>query len=325
MNYNEACAILELSSAFNYQELKHNYYSLALKYHPDKNFEIDATSKFQNIQCAYNYLNNLYTQNTQNNHEETGRTPGMPANNPDNPAGTDGTDSTDYNDFVKIILDNIINKKIYNEKIISLLTLKCNELTFTFLNSLPKHSIAELHSIVAKYSKILNINPDILDKINRIKEIFDLNNETNEDKNEEIKIILKPSLTNLLNADLYKYTDKGNDLYVPYWHHELVYDLSQCTIIFKCEPDLPDFITIDEFNNLYITITINIGDIINFKNIDISIGDKMHIIPVNELKIIKQQTYTIKKQGIPLINMKKIYNITLRADIHFIIVFKDML
>jgi len=321
MNYNEACVILELSSIFNYQELKHNYYSLALKYHPDKNFEIDATSKFQNIQGAYNYLNNLYAQNTQNNHEETGRTPWMPANN------TDGTNGTDYNDFVKIILDNIINKKIYNEKIISLLTLKCNELTFTFLNSLPKHSIVELHAIVAKYSAILNINPDILDKINRIKEIFDLNknNETNVNNVNNEEIILKPSLTNLLNADLYKYTDRGNDLYVPYWHHELVYDLSQCTIIFKCEPELPDFITIDEFNNLYITITINICDIINFKNIDISIGDKMHIIPVNELKIIKQQTYTIKKQGIPLINMKKIYNITLRADIHFNIVFKDML
>jgi curved DNA-binding protein CbpA len=321
MNYNEACVILELSSNFNYQELKHNYYSLALKYHPDKNFEIDATSKFQNIQCAYNYLNNLYTQNK---HEETGRTPWMPDDNQDGTDNPDSTDSTDYNDFVKIILDNIINKKIYNEKIISLLTLKCNELTFTFLNSLPKHTIIELHAIVAKYSSILNINPDILDKINKINLNLNKNNETNVN-NEEIKIILKPSLTNLLNADLYKYTDRGNDLYVPYWHHELVYDLSQCTIIFKCEPDLPDFITIDEFNNLYITITINICDIINFKNIDISIGDKMHIIPVNELKIIKQQTYTIKKQGIPLINMKKIYNITLRADIHFNIVFKDML
>lgn len=313
MNYNEACVILELSSNFNYQELKHNYYSLALKYHPDKNFEIDATSKFQNIQCAYNYLNNLYTQNKL---EETRRTPMMP---------DDNLDSTDYNDFVKIILDNIINKKIYNDKIISLLTLKCNELTFTFLNSLPKHAIIELHAIVAKYSSILNINPDILDKINKIN--LNKNNEMNDTNanNEEIKIILKPSLTNLLNADLYKYTDRGNDLYVPYWHHELVYDLSQCTIIFKCKPDLPDFITIDEFNNLYITITINISDIINFKNIDISIGDKKHIIPVNELKIIKQQTYIIKKQGIPLINMKKIYNINLRADIHFIIVFKDML
>jgi hypothetical protein len=65
-------------------------------------------------------------------------------------------------------------------------------------------------------------------------------------------------------------------------------------------------------------------DIINFKNIEFSIGEKMYIIPVNELKIIKQQTYTIKKEGIPLINMKKIYNITLKADIHFNIIFNDL-
>jgi len=291
MNFNEACAILELSSNFNSQELKHNYYSLALKYHPDKNFEKDATTKFQNIQSAYDYLNNL-NNNVSETHSTTQEKP-------------------NYNDFVKIILDNIINKKIYN-----------NEVTFTFLNSLPKHSIVELHTIVTKYSKILNINPDILDKINIIKEIFDLNNNNN---NEEIKIILKPSLNNLLNADLYKYTDKNNDLYIPYWHHELVYDLSQCTIVFKCEPNLPDYITIDEFNNLYITISINIFDIINIKNIDVSIGEKLYIIPVNELKIVKQQTYIIKKQGIPLINMKKIYNITLKADIYFNIVFNDIL
>jgi hypothetical protein len=315
MNFNEACNILELSSNFNSQELKHNYYSLALKYHPDKNFEIDATSKFQNIQSAYAYLNNLNNSNINETNDPKHEEP------------------SNYNDFIKLILDNIISQKN-----ISLFMLKYNELTFTFLNSLPNHSIIELHAIVTKYSKILNINPAILDKINILKEIFDLNNNTNTNNtntntntnntnntnNEEIKIILKPSLNNLLNADLYKYTENGNDLYIPYWHHELVYDLSECTIIFKCEPDLPDFITIDEFNNLYITITINIFDIINFKNIDISIGEKIYIIPVDELKIVKQQTYIIKKQGIPLINMKKIYNITLKADIYFNIVFNDI-
>jgi len=299
MNFNEACAILELPNNFNYQELKHNYYSLALKYHPDKNFEIDATSKFQNIQSAYNFLNNL-------NNEQL-----------------DSSEEQNYNDFAKIILDNILNKKIYNEKIINLLSLKCNELTFAFLNSLSKQNINHLYAIVSKYSKILNITPDILDKINIIKTCFDNTNNTN--NNEEINITLKPSLNNLLNADLYKYTHNNEDLYIPYWHHELVYDLSHCTIIFKCEPDLPDFITIDEFNNLYITININLFDIINFKNIDISIGGKMYIIPLHELKIIKQQIYIIKKQGIPLINIKKIYNITLRSDIHFNIVFKDIL
>jgi hypothetical protein len=317
MNFNEACDILELPNNFTYQELKQNYYSLALKYHPDKNFEIDATSKFQTIQCAYNYLNNLNDLNNLNNLNDEKK----------NSVAEEFDNTQNYNEFVKIILDNILNKKIYNEKIISLLTLKCNELTFTFLKSLPKHNILDLHAIITKYSKILNITPDILDKINIIKDIFDFNTNTNTNTNsniEDIKIILKPSLNNLLNADLYKYTHRSEDLYIPYWHHELVYDLSQCTIIFKCEPDLPDFIQIDEFNNLFVTITINIYDIISFKNIDISIGEKMYIIPVNELKIIKQQTYIIKKQGIPLINMKKVYNITLRADIHFNIIFKDI-
>jgi len=306
MNFEEACLILELPNTFNSQQLKHNYYSLALKYHPDKNYEVDATSKFQTIQSAYNYLNEANQANQANQANEES--------------------DTNYSDLVKIILDSILNKKIYNEKIISLLTLKCNELTIAFLHTLPKHSILDLHAMITHYSKLLTISPDILTIINRVKETIDRSTRTSNTTNcEEKQIILTPSLNNLLNADLHKYIHCGEELYVPYWHHELIYDLSKCTLIFKCEPSLPEFITIDEFNNLYITITINLYDILNFKNIDICVGEKMYVIPINELKIIKQQTYSIKKQGIPLINTKKIYTITLKADIHFNIIFKDLL
>lgn len=314
MIFEDACLILELPSNFNSQQLKHNYYSLALKYHPDKNYDIDATSKFQTIQAAYNYLSQGGQAKDANDVKD--------AKDAKDAKEANEETETKYSDFVKIVLESIINKKIYNEKIINLLTLKCNELTIAFLTTLPKHTILDLHAIITNYSKLLNIFPDILDKINTIKESMDTSTTSN---NEEIKILLTPSLTNLLNGDLHKYIHCGEELYVPYWHHELVYDLSKCTLIFKCEPSLPDFITIDKFNNLYITITINIHDIINFKTIDISIGNKKYAIPTNELKIAKQQIYSIKKQGVPLINTKKIYTITLKADIHFIIVFKDIL
>ena len=92
MNFEEACLILELPNTFNSQQLKHNYYSLALKYHPDKNYEVDATSKFQTIQSAYNYLNQANQANQANEESDT-----------------------NYSDLVKIILDSILNKKIYNE------------------------------------------------------------------------------------------------------------------------------------------------------------------------------------------------------------------
>ena len=57
MNYSIACNILELSDKFTEKELKHNYYLKALLYHPDKNKDLDAKMKFQEVLEAYNFLN----------------------------------------------------------------------------------------------------------------------------------------------------------------------------------------------------------------------------------------------------------------------------
>ena len=48
--------ILEINENASEKEIKRAYHKLALKYHPDKNKDIDAKEKFQNIQSAYNIL-----------------------------------------------------------------------------------------------------------------------------------------------------------------------------------------------------------------------------------------------------------------------------
>ena len=59
LEYNEACDILDLPSKFTIEELKQAYRKKALKYHPDKNPEADATEQFQKISEAYTYLSNV--------------------------------------------------------------------------------------------------------------------------------------------------------------------------------------------------------------------------------------------------------------------------
>ena len=46
----------------------------------------------------------------------------------------------------------------------------------------------------------------------------------------------------------------GEIYYTPLWHHELVYTINSSNniLIVQCEPSLPEFMSIDEYNNLYI-------------------------------------------------------------------------
>jgi len=56
MNVLKACEILELPQEYDEAILKKNYKTLAMKYHPDKNKDLDANEKFSEINSAYEFL-----------------------------------------------------------------------------------------------------------------------------------------------------------------------------------------------------------------------------------------------------------------------------
>lgn len=292
MNYYKACNILNLNDNYSSKQLKEAYYNLALKFHPDRNLENDTTDKFQEIQSAYNYLQTLHN---------------IPNNDLHKPVS--------YSDLVKQFLDGIIQKNLDVDCFLNLINNKCNEITIDFFKTLPKTTILNFKNITDKYSNILNINNDIINKIdNLVKQCIE---------NDTI-ILLNPTLSNLLNDEVYKLEKGGETFYIPYWHHELIYDLSYNSLIVQCEPKLPSYINIDKYNNLYINISTPITSIINTDNIDILIGNKNFYVPINQLKITKQQRYTIKNKGIPMINTNNIYSINNRASIFIDITFTDI-
>jgi DnaJ-class molecular chaperone len=57
MNLNKAELILGLKGKYNIEDVKKSFRCLALKYHPDKNKDEDASKKFQDIYEAYEFLN----------------------------------------------------------------------------------------------------------------------------------------------------------------------------------------------------------------------------------------------------------------------------
>jgi hypothetical protein len=163
-----------------------------------------------------------------------------------------------------------------------------------------------------KYKHILYISNDTLELVSLIiKEKY---------KNDLI-FILKPSLTDLIEHNIYKlYVDKEFYL-VPLWHNELYFDAPNGSdIIVLCQPKLPTGVNIDENNNIYYEIFIQIHHelpnlIKNDKFISIEIGDKWFSIPLNKLYLKEEQLYIFKGQGIAQILENSIYNVSLKSDI----------
>lgn len=291
MNYNRARDILDLSNTFSEQELRHNYYIKALQYHPDKNSENNAKEKFQEILDAYNYLNQNRVAHDENTNEYT------------------------YFNILEKFINGITDKNVDIKYFISILNNKYTEISVQLLKKLSKESLLKIRIFIKQYGDILHINETISDTLEELIKVHI--------KNDTI-IRLTPSLENLINDEIYKLSYGDEIYYIPLWHHELIYDISNASLIVKCEPDIPDYITLDNYNNLYINISMSVESILNQENISINIIDKKYIIPVKELYIKKYQRYTLKK-GISLIDTNNIYNVENRANIYIDIHFTDIL
>ena len=86
-----------------------------------------------------------------------------------------------------------------------------------------------------------------------------------------------------------------------------------------CDPELPENITIDEDNNLYVEVNLNLADIPIFlsssKNMKVFMGKKELDIPLCNLYIRDTQIYRIKGEGLTKIKENDIYDISNKCDI----------
>ena len=293
MNYNSACNILNLSLTFTDKELRQNYYIKALQYHPDKNIENNTTENFHKILDAYNHLKK-YSDISKSDINHT---------------------NSSYSNILQQFMSGIIENNLDINNFLSILNNKYNEISINLLEQLPKSTIIQFNNFAKQYGEILNINIDVLNKLNVLSSIHT--------KNDTI-ITLNPSLDNLLNDEVYK-LEYNNEIYcVPLWHHELIYEISNNFLIIQCEPDLPEYITLDTYNNLYINISLSVTSLLSQENLDICIGKNNYTIPIKELYLKKFQRYKIKGNGISFIDTKNIYNVENRANIYLDIRFIDI-
>ena len=123
-------------------------------------------------------------------------------------------------------------------------------------------------------------------------------------------IILEPTLDDLFQQKVFIYKQENKTYRIPLWIYEMMFD----TYIFKCKPNLPENIIIDDSNNIIITIYETIQTIFSKEEISV-----LHFkIKVSELYIKPFQIITFRHKGIPIINTENVFHIQLSNVIIYI-------
>lgn len=304
MNYILAFKILDIDtneveySELTLEYLKKKYHKLALQNHPDKNDNTpESNEKFQQINEAYNYLKREIKN--------------LNPNNPEENINEEQTSSL-YLDILNLFMQNIMEGK-FNEiisKIVNDIVCGAKKISIKLFEDLDKDTSLSIWNFLSKHRFVLHLSQEILEAVHEIVL----------QKYDNVQLYkLNPSINDLLNNNLYKlYVD--NELYlVPLWYNEIYFDGSGCEIIVVCEPELPEYIKIDDDNNIYIETKIHLYNelpemILNNTNVTVNIGEKNFCVPITELTMNREQYYRIKNKGLSKIK-NDMYDVSDKADI----------
>lgn len=294
MNFEKAYEILEINiTNLNYileiDNLKKQYHKLALKNHPDKNGNtVESNEKFKKINEAYEFLKSEYNKKYENFDSFDDNINEEVFSKFDEFANHKFYKILEK--FIQIILNDKNNEYIKN--VIFDIVIDCKKITIKLFENLSKETILIVYNFLSNYQEFLKISDETILEIKQILlQKYDIQ-----------LYKLNPSINDLINNNLYKLYVNNELFLVPLWWRESQFDNSNNQIIVICEPELPNNISIDDDNNIIFNMLIESNDILNKlllnENIKLSIGNKNFIIPLNELKMIKKQNYTLKNKGI---------------------------
>ena len=285
MDYEKACLILGIEPKFTRDMLKRAYYRQALHWHPDKNKHPDATKQFVRIGEAYSFLE------SRNKWSDT-------------------KPESDYVTIVKRCVKYFMPEAewddLFFDTTIRGIVNNCEKLSLQLFERMGKDKAIEVFDVLSKHQAIFGIPEGVILGMKAI-----LKTKVRDDN----IIVLNPSIDDLLMDKIYKLELNGKDFYVPLWHHEVVFDMSGNDIIVKCVPELDSCMHVDNRNNIYCKFIGSITDVLKDGKAQIKLGSRTFSIDADKLSIKEDQTYTLRGQGMLLVDNDHLYSTKFRGNI----------
>jgi len=255
------------------KELNKKYHLLALKHHPDKaglGGDVPAgddaacarsTERFKEINEAHKCVKEYFYGST--SFACYGNEVNM--------------ETAGYDSILQLFIKTVIVKMAKTEvetdsnavqSLIHMIITKGIHSAVMLFRNMDKQSSITIYEILSKNQELFGISREIMEELTTIVE---------EKTSDDIVIRLNPSLLDMLLDRVYILQECGQPYYIPLWHGELHFNQPHHAgeIIVLCEPELPDNVSIDENNNLYISLEINVVELFERQTLPIYINDEI--------------------------------------------------
>ena len=316
---------------------------LALKHHPDKagagissSIEASATAsaateRFKEINDAHKRVKEyFYSEDGCEFHPETG-----------------------YDSILQLFIQTILVKMTAAtgvdasavpdasaiQSLIHLIITKGIQSGIVMFRNMEKHSCITIYEILSRNQDLFGISQEIMDELTHIVE---------EKTGDDLVVRLNPSLLDMLLDRVYILQENGHSYYIPLWHSELHFknavagattaetperdDAPEREVIVLCDPELPENVDIDDDNNIFISLTVDIRELFSNQVIPVYINDEIkahgiiYYLHAGDVRLSNTRQCVLLRGvgglecggGIAMCNTKTsdIYNVGTRASVY---------